>query len=84
MKGRLVGRNGQRPCHQDVKGTFRCVVKHAGGTRTILWNPQHRVRVAMPSGADQVNDARGVSSGVGKRQSTLSVSYLPVMVSSRR
>ena len=30
MKGRLVGRHGQAPCHQDAKGTFTCVVKHAG------------------------------------------------------
>jgi hypothetical protein len=84
MKGRLVGRHGQRPCHQDAKGTFRCVIRHAGGVRTVLWNPRHRVRVAMPPGADQLQDARGVSSRVAGRQSTLSVSYLPVMVNSRR
>ena len=82
MKGRLVGRHGQPPCHQDAKGTFRCVIKHAGGVRTILWNPKHRVRVPMPRGADQVQDARGVSSADRRRQSTLAVSYLPVMVSS--
>ena len=84
MKGRLVGRHGRPPCHQDAKGTFRCVIEHAGGVRTILWNPKHRLRVPMPRGADQVQDARGVSSRAAGRQSTLAVSYVPVMVNARR
>ena len=84
MKGRLVGRQGRPPCHQDTKGTFTCVVKHAAGVRTILWNPRRRVLVPMPRGAARVQSARGVTSTVRVRQSTLSVSYLPVMVSSPR
>jgi len=82
MKGRLVGRHGQAPCHQDVKGTFTCLVKHAGGVRTILWNPRHRVRVPVPRGANLVQNAHGVTSRIAGRQSTMSVSYLPVMVNS--
>jgi hypothetical protein len=84
MKGRLVGRHGQPPCHQDAKGTFTCVVKHAGGVRTIMWNPQHRVLMPMPRGATVRQNARGDSSRIATRQSTLSVSYLPVMVNSPR
>jgi hypothetical protein len=82
LKGRLVGRHGQAPCHRDAAGTFTCVVRHAGGVRTILWNPRHRVRVPMPRGAADVQNARGVTSRIDGRQSTLAVSYLPVMVNS--
>ena len=84
MKGRLVGRHGQRPCHQDAKGTFpassgtRVASAPSCGTRGTASGC--RCRAAPTS----VQDARGVTSRVAGRQSTLSVSYLPVMVSSRR
>ena len=84
MKGRLVGRHGHAPCHRDAKGTFTCVVKHAGGVRTILWNPRHRVLVPLPRGAVREQSARGTTSRIAARQSTIRVSYLPVMVSSPR
>ena len=84
MKGRLVGQHGDRPCHQDRRGTFTCLVRYAGGVRTIFWNPRHSLRVPMPRGATIIQSSHGATSRVAQRRSTLAVSYLPVMVSSPR
>jgi hypothetical protein len=83
LKGRLVGEHGKRPCHQDRTGTFTCLVRHAGGVRTIWWNPRHPVQVPVPRGATVVQTAHGSTAPLAQRRS-LQVSYLPVMVNSPR
>ena len=80
LKGRLVGVHGRRPCARDARGTYTCLVRYAGGLRTILWNPRHDVRVPMPVGARTTQTPQGVTTRVAERRGTLRVSYLPVMV----
>jgi len=82
LDGRLVGRHGKRPCARDRRGTYTCVVVYAGGTRRIMWNPRHAVRVGV-SGAAYREDAVGVRSRISRRGATIRVSYEPVMVVSR-
>jgi len=84
LHGRLVGRHGHPPCRQGSVGTYTCVVRYAGGVRWILWNPDRPVRVALPRGAQWLHGADGSSSRVDGRDATIEVSYLPVMVTSRR
>ena len=84
LRGRLVVRQGHQPCHHSSLGTYTCVVGYAGGVRTILWNPQHPVRVPMPSGARTMQTAHGDTTRVATRTATLRVTYLPVMVASPR
>ena len=84
LHGRLVGVDGQAPCTQDRRGTYTCVVRYAGGRLTILWNPLHHVRVAMPRGAETVQTSAGSAARDLARASSLRVSYLPVMVVSPR
>ena len=84
LRGRLVVRQGHQPCHHSSRGTYSCVVRYAGGVRTILWNPQHPVRVPMPGGARTMQTARGDTTRVAARKATLRVTYVPVMVASPR
>ncbi len=84
LHGRLVARSGQRPCATDRRGTYRCVVRHAGGVRTILWNPVRTVRVRLPRSADDLQRAGHAVAKVSGRRTSLRVSYVPVMIASRR
>jgi hypothetical protein len=84
LRGTLVGQRGQAPCRRNRADTYTCVVQYAGGSRTIWWNPLRTVRVPLPHGADAVRRGPGPASSLGTRRSTLTVSYLPVMVTSRR
>ena len=68
LHGRLVGVDGQAPRAQDRRGTYTCVVRYAGGRRTILWNPLHHVRVAMPRGAETVQTSAGSTARVAARR----------------
>ena len=84
MDGRLVSAPGHaRPCSRDRKGTYTCLVRHGSRLRTILWNPQHRVRVQVRAViAREDQDGRPVTgrSGTG----VLRVGYRPVMVETSR
>jgi hypothetical protein len=82
LHGRLVGTAGARPCVANKRGTYTCTVRYAGGTRTILWNPAHKVTVRVPGGAS-VHDARGRVERVTARSAEVKVDYRPVMVTSR-
>jgi hypothetical protein len=82
LKGRLTGSKGKRPCAQDKKGTYTCVVRYAGGVRRIYWNPQHGARVPLPPNADFRQTSDGTVAAMGRRANTLRVGYRPVMVSS--
>lgn len=84
LRGRLLSRPGHHPCARDRRGTYVCVVRYAGGTRTIYWNPHRPVRVRLPRGAVDLQTSKGDVTAMRRGQSTVRVSYLPVMVSSRR
>ena len=84
LRGRLVGRHGRQPCARDRRGTYTCVVRYAGGVRRILWNPDRSVRVPFPRGAVDLQRAGEPVSTASRRESMLRVSFLPVMVDSRR
>jgi hypothetical protein len=79
LRGRLVGTDGHRPCARNAKGTYACVVRYRGITRTILWNPLRRVTVQVPGSVsgDQIGRPQP-----GARTSRLKVGYHPVMVRS--
>jgi hypothetical protein len=83
LRGRLLSRHGRRPCARDRRGTYRCVVRYAGGIRTIYWNPHRPVRVRVPQSAVAVQTSKGAVTAMRHGQSTVRVSYLPVMVSSK-
>ena len=84
LRGRLVAGQRRQACDRDRRGTYTCVVRYAGGVRRILWNPDRSVRVPFPRGAVVVQRAGERAGAVSRRQSTLRVSFLPVMVDSRR
>ncbi len=84
LKGRLVTTTGRTPCAKDSTGTYTCVVRYSGGTRTIMWNPDHSVRVPTPRGATSLQSSRGTTTTLTRARATMRVSYLPVMVSSPR
>ncbi len=77
LQGRLVGTDGRRPCARDARGTYSCIVRYHGGTRTILWNPVHKVRVQVSGRV--TSDERGRPRAT-TRTSTLKVGYRPVLV----
>ena len=84
MDGRLVSAPGHaRPCSRDRKGTYTCLVRHGSRLRTILWNPQHRVRVQVRGViAREDQDGRPVTRRSGT--DVLRVGYRPVMVETSR
>ncbi len=84
LHGTLVGRHSQQPCRHDRRATYTCVVRHAGGVRTILWNPRHAVRVPIPAGARYRQTGNGKPTRFSRAARTMRVSYLPVMVESPR
>jgi hypothetical protein len=84
LRGRLIGRNGRPPCAHDPRRTYTCVVRYAGGVRRILWNPDRSVLVPFPRGATVLQRAGEPVRAAGQRRSSLRVSFLPVMVASRR
>jgi hypothetical protein len=84
LHGALVGTDGHRPCHRDRRATYRCVVRHRDGVRTIIWNPRRTVTVPMPNGARYRQRGDGARVTLSPSVRTLRVSYLPVMVESRR
>jgi hypothetical protein len=82
LRGRLVAGGGRRPCAHDRKGTYTCLIRYAGGTRAIYWNPYRKVTVQV-RGAVSVQDQSGRTSSVSGRSATVEVGYRPVMVRTR-
>jgi hypothetical protein len=82
LKGRLMASPGQRPCAQDKRGTYTCIVRYAGGVRRIYWNPRRGVRVPIPPDADYRQASGGSRTALGRDVTTMRVSYRPVMVDS--
>jgi hypothetical protein len=80
LRGRLVGVGGHRPCARDRRGTYTCIVRQHGATRTILWNPFRRVTVDVPG---RVPDDQLGRPSADTRTSKLEIGYHPVMVTSR-
>jgi hypothetical protein len=74
LQGRLVGEHGRQPCAHDKRQTYTCTVRYHGGTRTILWNPLHKVTARVPGGTV---DGQGRSA---RRVSRVKVNYQPVLV----
>jgi hypothetical protein len=60
------------------------VIRYAGGVRRIFWNPIRRVKVPMPRTAQYRQRGTGAPVEIGRSALTLRVSYLPIMVESRR
>jgi hypothetical protein len=82
MRGRLVGTDGQQPCARNARGTYACTFRYHGGSRTILWNPVHKVTVRVP-GAVTTQDQRGRAKPSVRRTARVKVGYRPVMVTTR-
>ena len=78
LHGRLVDAGARRPCARDRRGTFTCVVRYAGGTRTIYWNPRRTVTVVVRHVA-----ARQAERGRATRISRVRVGFRPVAVVTR-
>ncbi|MDX6356958.1 MAG: polysaccharide biosynthesis protein PslG, partial [Nocardioidaceae bacterium] len=84
LQGRLVGTDGRPPCSQNARGTYSCTVRYPGGVRRIYWNPNHNVRVPLPVGAVSRQTGLGAPRTVGRGDTSVHVSYQPVMVDSPR
>jgi hypothetical protein len=80
LVGRLVGRNGHRPCARDRRGTYRCVVRHRGVVRRIYWNPRRDERVQVPP--HSVSRVVGRAARRHAYRTTVRVDVGPVMVRS--
>jgi polysaccharide biosynthesis protein PslG len=82
LSGRLVDAGARRPCATDRRGTYTCVVRYAGGTRTIYWNPTHKVRVQV-RGAVSREGQNGVSTPLTGKVSQVTVGFRPIAVVTR-
>jgi hypothetical protein len=83
LHGRLVGRDGRRPCAQSRSGLYTCIIHYPGGVRRIYWNPRHHERVRLPAHATYRQVAEGSVQKVGRRGS-IRIGFGPVMVNSPR
>ncbi|HEY3528275.1 MAG TPA: hypothetical protein VGK78_03930 [Nocardioides sp.] len=82
LRGRLVGTDGHRPCHESRDGTYACTVRRHGVARTIYWNPHHNVRIHVPRAVYRTMvDGRLVARHATSR--TVRVTYRPVIVRGR-
>ena len=82
LEGRLVDAGASRPCAQDREGTFTCVIRSAAGTRTIYWNPQHKVTVQV-RGAVSRQAQNGATTSMEGKVAQVRVGFRPVAVLSR-
>jgi len=82
LSGRLVDAGARRPCAADRHGTYTCVIRYAGGTRTIYWNPEHKVTVHV-RGAVSREGQNGVSRPLPGKVSHVTIGFRPVAVLSR-
>jgi hypothetical protein len=79
LRGSLVGSHGHQPCARNARGTYTCLVRYRGLTRTILWNPTRKVTVQV-DGALQPGTQRARASASIGRTARVKVGYRPVMV----
>lgn len=82
LSGRLVDAGARTPCAHDRHGTFTCVVRYAGGTRTIYWNPHRQVTVQV-RGAVSRQSQSGETTRMAGRISRVKVGFRPVAVVTR-
>ena len=82
LSGRLVDAGATRPCARDRRGTFTCVVRYSGGTRTIYWNPQRQVTVQV-RGAVSRQGQNGLTTPMSGKLSRVTVGFRPVAVVTR-
>lgn len=82
LRGRLVGTDGHRPCHESRDGTYACTVRRHGFVRTIYWNPRHPVRIHLPRVSHRTSIAGRVA--IRHRTRSVRVGFQPVMVRTRR
>jgi Glycosyl hydrolase catalytic core len=79
MHGTLMGSRHHRPCAQNRRGVYVCVVKDSTGVRRIYWTPSGKAKVTVSKSA---HHKQGVFGGITsiKPGSTLTVNSTPVMV----
>jgi polysaccharide biosynthesis protein PslG len=82
LAGRLVAAGSRRPCAHDRRGTFTCVVRHAGVTRTIYWNPDRKVSVQV-RGAVSRQASNGRTVAMSGKVARVTVGFQPVAVLTR-
>jgi hypothetical protein len=82
LSGRLVDAGAAQPCAHDRHGTFTCVVRYAGGTRTIYWNPHHQVTVQV-RGAVSRQGQSGVQTRLSGKTAAVKIGFRPVAVLTR-
>jgi hypothetical protein len=82
LRGRLVAGDRRRPCAHDHRGTYTCLIRHAGGTRAIYWNPYRKVTVQV-RGAVAMQDESGRRTPLADGTASVEVGYQPVMVQTR-
>jgi polysaccharide biosynthesis protein PslG len=83
MKGVMVGTTTQRPCITDRHGTYTCLIRYAHGVGRVYWNPFHGSKVRLASSASKKINQYGVASKA-RGGARLKVTYMPVLVKSRR
>jgi hypothetical protein len=83
MRGTMVGTATKRPCIADRHGTYTCVIRYAHGVGRVYWNPFHAARVTLVRSASKKIDQYGAAVRA-RGGSKLRVTYMPVLVKSRR
>lgn len=83
LKGKMVGDKGrQKPCAADKRGTYTCVVRYSKKSYgRIYWNPTRTATVTVAKSARTKQNEYGAKSRI-KGNSTLKVSYQPILVRS--
>jgi hypothetical protein len=81
--GTLVGTTTKRPCITDRKGTYTCLIRYANGVGRVYWNPYHGARVRLvKSATNKINEYGTTTRAHGGTR--LKISYMPVLVKSKR
>jgi hypothetical protein len=81
--GTLVGTTTKRPCITDRKGTYTCLIRYANGVGRVYWNPYHGARVRLvKSATKKINEYGTTTRAHGGTR--LKISYMPVLVKSKR
>jgi hypothetical protein len=81
--GTLVGTTSKRPCITDKNGTYTCLIRYGTSVGRVYWNPYRTAKVRLVTSAKRKTNEYGTSTRVhgGK---LLKVSYMPVLVKSKR
>jgi polysaccharide biosynthesis protein PslG len=83
LKGTLVGTATKRPCIADRHGTYTCLIRYAHGVGRVYWNPFHAAKVQLARSASKKVDQYGATTRA-RGGSKLRVTYMPVLVKSRK